>query len=160
MHAPYFLSADNLGDFMEFCRKPSILEADDLLGACYRKAMTPPKLWTLLFPQKCSFFHSSVCTSGGSMQRREIRVPVPGPPLVNLCGPVRTILRDFPQTSYGTGPGPGGRKHLKKCLQPVPVRRLHLPPMGLPKYCQTTTQGIKSTNQNLSKQLSAAHLSD
>ena len=25
---------------LDFCRKPSILEADDLLGACYRKAMT------------------------------------------------------------------------------------------------------------------------
>ena len=24
-------------------RKPSILEADDFVGACYRKAMTPPK---------------------------------------------------------------------------------------------------------------------
>ena len=34
---------------LEFCRQPYILEADDLLGACYRKAMTPQKLWTLLF---------------------------------------------------------------------------------------------------------------
>ena len=32
----------------EFCRKPYILEADDLLGSCYRKAMTLKKLWTLL----------------------------------------------------------------------------------------------------------------
>ena len=36
---------------LEFYRKPSILAADDLLGACYRKAMTPKKLRTLLFPQ-------------------------------------------------------------------------------------------------------------
>ena len=32
MHAPCILSAD-------FGREPYILEADDLLGACYRKAM-------------------------------------------------------------------------------------------------------------------------
>ena len=36
---------------LEFYRKPSILAADDFLGACYRKAMTPQKLWTLLFVQ-------------------------------------------------------------------------------------------------------------
>ena len=36
---------------LEFCRKPSTLEADDFSGACYRKAMTLKKLWTLLFPQ-------------------------------------------------------------------------------------------------------------
>ena len=36
---------------LEFYRKPSILAADDFLGACYRKAMTPQKLWTLLFLQ-------------------------------------------------------------------------------------------------------------
>ena len=35
---------------LEFYRKLSILAADDFLGACYRKAMTPKKLWTLLFP--------------------------------------------------------------------------------------------------------------
>ena len=42
MHAPYILSADNLGAIsLEFCRKPYILEADDFLGACSkRKAMT------------------------------------------------------------------------------------------------------------------------
>ena len=34
---------------LEFNRKLSILAADDLLGAYYRKAMTPQKLWTLLF---------------------------------------------------------------------------------------------------------------
>ena len=33
---------------LDFCGKPFIVEADDLLGACYRKAMTPKKLWTLL----------------------------------------------------------------------------------------------------------------
>ena len=38
---------------LEFCRKPSILAADDFLGACYRKAMTPKKLWTLLFGEVC-----------------------------------------------------------------------------------------------------------
>ena len=37
---------------LEFYRKPCILAADDLLGACYRKAMTPKKLWTLLFLHK------------------------------------------------------------------------------------------------------------
>ena len=36
---------------LEFCGKPYILEADNLLGACYRKAMTRKKLWTLLFLQ-------------------------------------------------------------------------------------------------------------
>ena len=53
MHAPYVLSADDLDDFSGIYRKPSILAADDFLGACYREAMTPPqKLWTLLFLQK------------------------------------------------------------------------------------------------------------
>ena len=37
---------------LEFRGKPFILEADDFLGACCRKAMTPKKLWTLLFPIK------------------------------------------------------------------------------------------------------------
>ena len=37
---------------LESHRKLSILAADDFLGACYRKAMTPKKLWTLLFPPK------------------------------------------------------------------------------------------------------------
>ena len=49
MHAPYILSADDLDDFSGILWEPSILAADDLLGACYRKAMTPKKLWTLLF---------------------------------------------------------------------------------------------------------------
>ena len=49
MHAPYILSADDLDDFSGIYRKPSILAADDFLGACYRKAMTSKKLWTLLF---------------------------------------------------------------------------------------------------------------
>ena len=30
------------------------MAADDFLGACYRKAMTPKKLWTLLFLQVTS----------------------------------------------------------------------------------------------------------
>ena len=34
---------------LELCRKPYILEADDFLAACYRKAMTPKTLWTLHF---------------------------------------------------------------------------------------------------------------
>ena len=55
MHGPYILSADDLDDFSGIYRKPSILAADDLLGACYRKAMTPKKLWTLLFRQKGGF---------------------------------------------------------------------------------------------------------
>ena len=40
---------------LEFYRKLSILAADDFLGACYRKAMTPKKLWTLLFPHQWPF---------------------------------------------------------------------------------------------------------
>ena len=36
----------------EFCRKPYILEADDFLGACYRKAITPQSYG--LFPPKRS----------------------------------------------------------------------------------------------------------
>ena len=51
MHAPYILSADDLDDFSGIYRKPFILAADDFLGACYRKAMTHKKLWTLLFSQ-------------------------------------------------------------------------------------------------------------
>ena len=35
---------------LEFCRKPYILEADDFLGACYRKAMTQ-KAMDFAFPQ-------------------------------------------------------------------------------------------------------------
>ena len=38
---------------LEFSGKPSILEADDFLGACCRKAMTHKKLWILIFPQSC-----------------------------------------------------------------------------------------------------------
>ena len=34
---------------LEFYRKLSILAAGDFLGACYRKAMTPKKLWTFTF---------------------------------------------------------------------------------------------------------------
>ena len=52
MYAPCILSADDLDDSLEFCGEPAILEADDLLGACYRKAMTAKKLGILLFPQK------------------------------------------------------------------------------------------------------------
>ena len=37
---------------LEFYRKLSILAADDFLGACYRKAMTPKKLWTLFFSKR------------------------------------------------------------------------------------------------------------
>ena len=36
---------------LEFCGKPSILDSDDFLGACCRKAMTPKKLWTSLSPK-------------------------------------------------------------------------------------------------------------
>ena len=44
-----FLSADDLDTILWIlCRKPSILAADDFLGACYRKAKTSKKLWTLL----------------------------------------------------------------------------------------------------------------
>ena len=55
---------------LEFYRKPSILAADDFLGACYRKAMTPQKLWTLLFLQGPRFLTASstaieLSTAGG-----------------------------------------------------------------------------------------------
>ena len=50
MHAPYMLSPADLGDFSGVLQEhPPVLGADDFLGACYRKAMTPEKLWTLLF---------------------------------------------------------------------------------------------------------------
>ena len=53
---------------LEFYRKLSILTADDFLGACYRKAMTPKKLWTLLFPQIYKkikdFFTARLCRDG------------------------------------------------------------------------------------------------
>ena len=58
--------ADDLGDFSGFCGKASILEADDFLGACCRKAMSPKKLWTLLFPPLiaiCTFAISAVTCS-------------------------------------------------------------------------------------------------
>ena len=41
MHAPYVLYAEDLGDFSGVFRKPSILEADDFVGAYHRQAMTP-----------------------------------------------------------------------------------------------------------------------
>ena len=34
---------------LEFSRKPSILAAEDFLGACYRKAMTPQKAMDFIF---------------------------------------------------------------------------------------------------------------
>ena len=40
---------------LEFCRKPYILEADDFLGACYRKAMSPKKAMDFTFSQSCGF---------------------------------------------------------------------------------------------------------
>ena len=52
MHAPYILSADDLGDFSGNLWEPSILEADNFLGARYRKAMTPKTLCTLLFSNR------------------------------------------------------------------------------------------------------------
>ena len=57
MHAPYILSADDLDDFSGILRgKPCILAADDLLGACYRKAMTPQKAsQTLDFAAFCTW---------------------------------------------------------------------------------------------------------
>ena len=56
MHAPYISPADDSGDFLwSFIGKSNILEAEDLLGARYRKAMSPKKLWTLLFPHQLRF---------------------------------------------------------------------------------------------------------
>ena len=61
MHAPYILSAAIWAISLEFYRELSILAADDFLGACYRKAMTPKKLWTLLFPIRDVFTRFSAC---------------------------------------------------------------------------------------------------
>ena len=43
---PTFCPPTIWANSLEFCGKPYILEADDFLGTCYRKAMTPQKLWT------------------------------------------------------------------------------------------------------------------
>ena len=48
MHAPYIF-ATIWTISLEFYRKPSILAADDFLGACYRKAMTPKKAMHFTF---------------------------------------------------------------------------------------------------------------
>ena len=40
MHTPYILCADDLGDFSGIPLETPILDADDFLGACCRKAMT------------------------------------------------------------------------------------------------------------------------
>ena len=37
-----------------------MLEADDFLGACHRKALSPPKLWTLYFPYFEKMFQSLI----------------------------------------------------------------------------------------------------
>ena len=39
---------------LEFCRKPYTLDADDFLGACYRKAMTPQIYGLYFFPKRDS----------------------------------------------------------------------------------------------------------
>ena len=50
MHAFYIYLPTIWAISLESRGKPSILEADDFLGACCSKAMTPKKLWTLLLP--------------------------------------------------------------------------------------------------------------
>ena len=52
---------------LEFYRKPSILAAGDFLGACYRKATTPQKLWTLLFSITAVFASRHWDASPGSL---------------------------------------------------------------------------------------------
>ena len=54
---------------LEFYRKPSILAADDFLGACYRKAMTPKKLWTLLFLQNGALKIASAVLKGRNITK-------------------------------------------------------------------------------------------
>ena len=61
---------------LEFCRKTYILEADDFLGACYRKAMTPKKLWTLLFLQICKG-GGGICKTRDFITLRGSRTGVP-----------------------------------------------------------------------------------
>ena len=57
---------------LEFGRKPYILEADDLLGACYRKAMTPKKLWTLLLFRNVHRFRGDFgCNFAGALRFSE-----------------------------------------------------------------------------------------
>ena len=52
LHAPYICPPTIWAISLEFCRKPSILEADDFLGACYRKAMTPQSYGLYFVPTK------------------------------------------------------------------------------------------------------------
>ena len=55
-HLEYFFQFFELSTKAAFAKAAfdtlEILAADDFLGACYRKAMTPQKLWTLLFLQE------------------------------------------------------------------------------------------------------------
>ena len=53
MHAPYILSADDLGDFSGVLQETLHFGGGRCcLGACYRKAMTPKKAMDFtLFPQ-------------------------------------------------------------------------------------------------------------
>ena len=54
---------------LEMFRKPSVLEADNFLGACYREAMTPKSYGLYFFPQLpvvLSFFIQILNTIGGS----------------------------------------------------------------------------------------------
>ena len=60
MHAPYILPADDLDDFSGILQEnPSILAADDFLGARYRKAMTPQKAMDSIFSPGFVCFNSS-----------------------------------------------------------------------------------------------------
>ena len=85
MHAPYILSADDLDDFSGIYRKPSILAADDVLGACYRKAMTLKKLWTLLFLQRGGVVRGGDLNNWGWVQQVAI-INFASNPCDNLWG--------------------------------------------------------------------------
>ena len=69
MHAPYILSADDLGDSLEFCRKPSISEADDPPKTFYRnfKSYDPPTAMDFAFP------HLRFATECGNCLRVGVR---------------------------------------------------------------------------------------
>ena len=84
-----------LGRFLwNFVENPSILEADDFLGACCRKAMTPKKLRTLpSCPLDCPLLAFPFC-----------RLRPPSPPAIFNSGrkkqPKHKVFgRDIPGTS-------------------------------------------------------------
>ena len=112
---------------LEFCGKPSILAADDFLGACYRKTMTPQKLWTLLFfPTQLAFW---------SFFSLELRDTLNGGPFRNApfsehmlyIERDKNTARRRPRAAKGSGKlgwGGGGDTHVK----PLPKNVFGPPP--------------------------------